>query len=40
LDDRVEPLALGAIRCRHRGDLRERGAFPVRLTRCELIAWV
>ncbi len=32
-DDRMEPLAHGAIRFRHRGDLREHGAFPVRLVR-------
>src|SRR5438093_1327392 len=30
-DDRMEPLAQGAIRFRHLGDLREHGAFPVRL---------
>ena len=30
-DDRMEPLAHGAIRFRHLGDLREHGAFPVRL---------
>src|SRR3989475_2260775 len=30
-DDRMEPLAHGAIRFRHPGDLREHGAFPVRL---------
>src|SRR6202162_3010617 len=29
----MEPLAQGAIRSRHRGDLREHGAFPVRLVR-------
>jgi len=28
-DDSMEPLAHGAIRSRHRGDLREHGAFPV-----------
>src|SRR6267378_230672 len=33
LDDRMEPLAHGAIRFRHLGDLREHGAFPVRLVR-------
>src|ERR1700694_5105010 len=32
-DDRMEPLAQGAVRFRHRGDLREHGAFPVRLVR-------
>src|SRR5438128_8260816 len=32
-DDRMEPLAYGAIRFRHRGDLREHGAFPIRLVR-------
>ena len=32
-DDRMEPLAHGAIRLRQRGDLREHGAFPVRLVR-------
>ena len=31
LDDRMEPLGHGAIRFRHLGDLREHGAFPVRL---------
>src|SRR2546422_791095 len=30
-DDGMEPLADGAIRFRHLGDLREHGAFPVRL---------
>src|SRR5665647_868598 len=35
-DDRMEPLAHGAIRSRHRFDRREHGAFPVRLVR----AWV
>ena len=30
-DDRMEPLGHGAIRFRHLGDLREHGAFPVRL---------
>src|SRR5207249_6321794 len=29
--DRMEPLAHGAFRFRHPGDLREHGAFPVRL---------
>ena len=32
-DDRMEPLAHGAIRFRHLGDLREHGALPVRLVR-------
>ena len=32
-DDRMQPLAEGAIRCLHLGDLREHGAFPVRLVR-------
>src|SRR2546427_466401 len=32
-DDRVEPLGHGAIRLPHLGDLREHGAFPVRLVR-------
>src|SRR6202521_1908836 len=31
-DDGMEPLAQGAIRCRHRGDLREHGAFLARLS--------
>src|SRR5262249_28091089 len=34
-DDRMEPLAQGAIRSRHLGDLREHGAFPDRLARAE-----
>src|SRR4029077_12949356 len=33
LDDGMEPLAHDAIRCRHRGDLLEPGAFLVRLYR-------
>src|SRR6266511_1478004 len=37
-DDRVEPLAQGAIRFRHLGDLREHGAFPVRLVRARAAA--
>ena len=37
-DDRMEPLAQGAIRFRHRGDLREHGAFPVRLVRARAAA--
>src|SRR5437899_4847137 len=32
-DDRMEPLADGAIRFRHFGNRREHGAFPVRLVR-------
>src|SRR5216683_8326964 len=32
-DNRMEPLAEGAIRCLHLADLREHGAFPVRLVR-------
>src|SRR5579864_7994854 len=35
-DDRVEPLAKGAIRWRHGGDLREHGAFSVRPVRPQL----
>jgi len=34
----VEPLAHGAIRFRHLGDLREHGAFPVRLARARAAA--
>src|SRR3989304_6229333 len=30
-DDRMEPLAQGAIRFLHRGDRRKHGAFPIRL---------
>src|SRR5207245_7858824 len=37
-DDRMEPLAHGAIRLRHLGDLREHGAFPVRLVRARAAA--
>src|SRR6266852_4971433 len=37
-DDRMEPLAHGAIRFRHLGDLREHGAFPVRLVRARAAA--
>src|SRR6266700_3568083 len=37
-DDRMEPLAHGAIRSRHLGDLREHGAFPVRLVRARAAA--
>lgn len=36
-DDRMEPLAEGAIRCRHLADLREHGAFPVRLVRFQFL---
>src|SRR6266571_1911405 len=36
-DDSMEPLAHGAIRFRHRGELREHGAFPVRLVRLQLL---
>src|ERR1700674_320231 len=35
-DDRVEPLCHGAIRCRHCGDLRDHGAFRVRIVRGRL----
>src|SRR2546426_3057149 len=35
-DDGMEPLGHGAIRFRHGGDARERGAFPVRLVRDRL----
>src|SRR5205823_14184511 len=37
-DDSMEPLAHGAIRFRHLGDLREHGAFPVRLVRARAAA--
>src|SRR6266849_2642786 len=37
-DDRMEPLAQGAIRFRHLGDLREHGAFSVRLVRARAAA--
>src|SRR5829696_2008534 len=37
LDDLVEPLGHGAIRLRHLGDLREHGAFPLRLLRFRLL---
>jgi hypothetical protein len=37
-DDRMEPLAQSAIRFRHFGDLREHGAFPVRLGRARASA--
>src|SRR5947209_12626342 len=33
----MEPLAEGAIRCRHLADLREHGAFPVRLVRFQFL---
>src|SRR5439155_15282564 len=36
-DDRMEPLAHGAIRFRHLGDLREHGAFPVRFVRPQFL---
>src|SRR5260370_7661810 len=36
----MEPLAHGAIRFPHRGDLREYGAFPVRLVRARAAARV
>src|SRR5207253_2685396 len=36
-DDSMEPLAHGAIRFRHLGDLREHGAFPVFLVRLQLL---
>src|SRR5918995_3250151 len=36
LDDLVEPLGHGAVRSLHLGDLREHGAFPVRLLRFRL----
>src|SRR3989475_9568990 len=35
-DDSMEPLAHGAIRFPHRGDLREHGALPVRRVRLQL----
>src|SRR6266550_2014781 len=35
-DDRMEPLGHGAIRFRHRGDLGEHGALPVRRVRLQL----
>src|SRR5690349_21033393 len=37
-DDGMEPLALGAIRFLHRGDLREHGAFLVRFVRARAAA--
>jgi hypothetical protein len=37
-DDGMEPLAHGTIRSRHLGDLREHGAFPVRLVRARAAA--
>src|SRR2546426_1752595 len=36
-DDSMEPLAQGAIRFRHFGDLREHGRFPVPLVRPQLL---
>src|SRR5260370_33090522 len=36
-DNRMEPLAEGAIRCLHLADLREHGAFPVRLVRFQFL---
>src|ERR1700680_5208657 len=33
----MEPLAEGAIRCPHLADLREHGAFPVRLVRFQFL---
>src|SRR5579864_8463485 len=36
-DDRMEPLAEGAIRCLHLADLREYGTFPVRLVRFQFL---
>src|SRR5207302_10135285 len=36
-DDSMEPLAHDAIRFPHPGDLREDGAFPVRLVRLQLL---
>src|SRR2546429_7338156 len=38
LDDRMEPLGHGAIRFPHLGDLREQGAFPIRLVRARAAA--
>src|SRR5256884_941959 len=37
-DNRVEPLGHGVIRFPHLGDLREHGAFPVRLVRARATA--
>src|SRR5712692_4687148 len=37
-DDSMEPFAHGAIRFPHLGDLREHGAFPVRLVRARVAA--
>src|SRR5206468_2015155 len=37
-DDSMEPLAHGAIRFRHLGDLREHGTFPVLLVRARAAA--
>src|SRR5438067_4474986 len=36
-DNRMEPLAEGAIWCLHLADLREHGAFPVRLVRFQFL---
>ena len=36
-DDCMEPLAQGAIGCRHLADLGEHGAFPVRLVRFQFL---
>src|SRR2546430_3506923 len=36
-DNRMEPLAEGAIRCLHLADLREHGAFSVRLVRFQFL---
>src|SRR5207245_459816 len=36
-DDSMEPLAHGAIRFTHLSELREHGAFPVRLVRSQLL---
>src|SRR5438067_3628404 len=37
-DDRMKPLAYGAIRFRHLVDLREHGAFPIRIVRARAAA--
>src|SRR5579872_7138879 len=37
-DDRMEPLAHGAIRFRHLGDLREHSVFAIRLVRARALA--
>src|SRR5258708_4341698 len=36
-DNRMQPRAYGAIRCLHLADLREHGAFPVRLVRFQFL---